>query len=168
MSISLWLHGLQHTRPPCPSPTPGACSNSCPLSHWCHPTISYSVIPFSSCLQSLPASGSFLMHQFFTSGGQSTVVSASASVLPVNIHDCSLGISIFLKKSLVFPIPLFPAVSLHCSLKKAFISLLAVLWNSSFCWVYLSLFPLHLLLFFSQLFVRPPQTTTLSSFISFY
>ena len=165
--LTLRPHGLLHARLSCP-PIPGACSNSCPLSQWCHPTVSSSVIPFSSSLQSFTASGSFPVSQFFASGGQRIAVSTSASVLPVNIHDCYLGISIFLKKHLVFPIPLFPTVSLHCSLKKAFVSLLAVLWNSSFCWVYLSLFPLHLLLFFPQLFVRPPQTTTLSSFISFY
>ena len=76
--------GLQHTRLPCPSPTSKACSNSCPLSRWCHPAISSSVVPFSSCLQSFPASGSFPVSQFFTSGGQSIGVSASASVLPVN------------------------------------------------------------------------------------
>ena len=87
MSDSLRTHGLQHTRPPCPSPTLGACSNSCPLSWWCHPTISSSVIPFSSCFQSFPASGSFPMSQFFTSGGQSIKVSASTSVLPMNIQD---------------------------------------------------------------------------------
>ena len=83
MSNSLLTHGLQHTRLPCPSPTPGACSNSCPSSWWCHPTISSSVVPFSSCLQSFPASGSFLVSQFFTSGE----VSASTSVLPMNIQD---------------------------------------------------------------------------------
>ena len=87
MFNSLWSHGLQHTRPSCPSPTPGAYSNSCPSSQQCHPTISSSVIPFSSCLQSFPASGSFPMSQFFTSGGQSVGVSASASVLPMNIQD---------------------------------------------------------------------------------
>ena len=76
-------HGPQHTRPPCPSPTPGVYSNSSPLSQWCHPIISSSVIPFSSCLQSSPASESFLMSQLFESGGQS--IGASASVLPVNI-----------------------------------------------------------------------------------
>ena len=77
---------------PCPSPTPGVYSNPCPLSRWCHPTISSSVIPFSSCLQSFPASGSFPMSQFFTSSGQSIGVSASASVLPMNIQDWfSLG-----------------------------------------------------------------------------
>ena len=83
MSNSLWPHGLQHARPPCPSPTPGDCSNSCPLSWWCHSTILASIIPFSSRLQSLPASGSFPISQFFTSGGQSTGVSGSASVLPM-------------------------------------------------------------------------------------
>ena len=86
-SNSLWPHGLQHTRPPCPSPTPGACSNSCPSSQWCHPTISSSVLPFSSCLQSFTASRFFPMSQFFTSGGQSMGVSTCASVLPVDIKD---------------------------------------------------------------------------------
>ena len=86
MSDSLWTHGLQHARLPCPSLTPRGCSNSCPLSWWCHPTISSSVSPFSSCLQSFPESGSFLMSQFFTSGSQSTEVSASASVLSMNIQ----------------------------------------------------------------------------------
>ena len=84
---SLQPHGLQHTWLPCPSPTPGACSNSCPLSRWCHPIISSSVVPFSSCLQSFPASGSFSRSQFFSSGGQSIGASALASVLPTNIHD---------------------------------------------------------------------------------
>ena len=86
MSDSLWPHGLQHTRPPCPLPTFGVYSNSCPSSRWCHPTISSSVIPFFSYLQSFPASGSFQMSQFFTSGGQSIGVSASASVLQMNIQ----------------------------------------------------------------------------------
>ena len=85
MSDSLQPHGLQHTRLPYPSPTPGACWNSCPLSQWCHPAISSSVIPFSSCPQSLPALESFPMSQFFASGGQSIGVSASTSVLPTNI-----------------------------------------------------------------------------------
>ena len=89
MSDSLWPHELQHARPPCPSPTPGIYPNSCPLSRWCHPTISSSVVPFSSCPQSFPASGSFQMSQLFASGGQSIGVSASASVLPVNTHDWS-------------------------------------------------------------------------------
>ena len=79
-------HGLQHARPPCPSLNPRACSNSCPLSQWCHPAISSSAVPFSSCPRSLPASESFPMNQFFTSGGQSIGVSASASVLPMNIQ----------------------------------------------------------------------------------
>ena len=83
VSNSLWPHRLQHARPPCPSPTPGACSNSCPLSQWCHPTILSSAIPFSSCLQSFPASGSFQTSQFFASGGQSIGLSASGSVLPM-------------------------------------------------------------------------------------
>ena len=82
-------HESQHARPPCPSPTPGGHPNSCPSSWWCHPTISSSVVPFSSCLQSLPASGSFPMSQLFAWGGQSTGVSASASVLPMNIQDYS-------------------------------------------------------------------------------
>ena len=87
MSDSLWSHGLQHTWPPCPSPTPKAYSDSCPLSQWCHPTISSSVISFSSCLQSFPASGSFQMCQFFASGGQNIGISASALVLPKNIQE---------------------------------------------------------------------------------
>ena len=87
LSDSLWPHGLQHARPPCPSPTPRVYSKSGPSGWWCHPTISSSVIPFSSCLQSFPASGSFPMSQFFTSGGPSTGVSALASVLPMNIQD---------------------------------------------------------------------------------
>ena len=85
VSNSLWPHGLQHARPPCPLPTPEACSNSCPLSEWCHPTISSSVVPFSSCLQSFPASGSFPVSQFLASGGQRIGVWASA--LPMNIQD---------------------------------------------------------------------------------
>ena len=87
MSDSLQPHGLQPARPPCPSPTTRVYSNSCPLSWWCHPTISSSVVPFSSCLQSFPASGSFQMSQLFASGGQSIGVAASASVLPMNIQD---------------------------------------------------------------------------------
>ena len=87
MSNSLWPHGLLHTRSPCPLPTPGVYSNSCLSSRWCHPTISSSAVPFSSRLQSFPASGAFQMSQFFASGGQSIVVSASTSVLPMNIQD---------------------------------------------------------------------------------
>ena len=85
MSDSLQLHGLQHSRLPCPSPTPWARSNSCPLSQWCQPTISSSVVPFSSCLQSFPAWGSFLMSQFFTSGSQH--FGTSTLVLPMSIQD---------------------------------------------------------------------------------
>ena len=87
VSDSLWPHGLQHATLPCPSPTPRACSHSCPSSQWCHPTISSSVIPFSSCFQSFPAPGSFPMSQFFASGGQSIGASASAAVFPMNIQD---------------------------------------------------------------------------------
>ena len=89
VSDSLQPHESQHTRPPCPSPTPGVYSNSCPSSQWCHPAISSSVVPFSSCLQSLPASGSFTMSQLFASGGQSIGVLASASVLLMNTQDWS-------------------------------------------------------------------------------
>ena len=92
VSYSLWPHGLQHARPLCLSPTPGVYSNPCPLSRWCHPTISSSVVPFSSRLQSFPASGSFQMSQLFTSSGQHIRVLASTSVLLVNIQDwLSLG-----------------------------------------------------------------------------
>ena len=89
MFNSLWPHGLQHARLPCPSPTPGVYPSSCPLSRWCHPTILSSVIPFSSCPQSFPASGSFQMSQLFASGGQSIEVSASTSVFPMNIQNWS-------------------------------------------------------------------------------
>ena len=87
VSYSLWPCGLKHARLPYTSPSPGACSNACSLSRWCHPTISSSVVPFSSHLQSFPASGSFPMSQFFASGSRSIGVSASASVLPMNIQD---------------------------------------------------------------------------------
>ena len=86
MSDTLWPHGLQYTRLPCPSPTPGACLNSCPLSQWCHPPISFSVVPFSFCLQSFPASRSFPMSLLFASGGQSIGASSPASVFPMNIQ----------------------------------------------------------------------------------
>ena len=89
VSDSLWPHGLQHARPPCPTPSSGAYTNSCPLSQWCHLTISSSVVPFSSCLESFPASGSFPMSQFFASGSQIIGVSASTSVLPMNTQDWS-------------------------------------------------------------------------------
>ena len=99
VSDSLWPYGLQHTRLPCPSPPPGACSNSCPSSWWCHPTIPSSVIPF--CIQSFPESGSFPRSQFIASDGQSIGVSASASVLPMNIQDW-------------FPLGLTGLISLQC------------------------------------------------------
>ena len=89
MCDSLWPHESQHTRPPCPSPTPGVYPNSCPLSRWCHLTISSSVVPFSSCLQSFPTSGSFQMSQLFASCGQNVGVSASTSVLPTNTQHWS-------------------------------------------------------------------------------
>ena len=89
LSNCFWPQGLQHTKVPCPSPTPGACSNSCLSSQWCHPTISSSVIPFFSRLQFFPGSGSFQMSQLFASGGQSIGASASKSVLPMNTPDWS-------------------------------------------------------------------------------
>ena len=89
VSDSLQPHGLQHARPPCPSPTPRVYPKSCPSSRWCHPTISSSVVPFSFYLQSFPTSGSFQMSQLFTSGGQNIGVSASTSVLPITIQDWS-------------------------------------------------------------------------------
>ena len=109
VSDSLWPHGLQQVRFPYPSPTPRVCSNSCPSSQWCHPTISSSAVHISSCLQSFRASGSFLMSQFFASGGQNIGVWASTSVLPMNIQDWfPLGLTglIFLQAkglSRVFP-----------------------------------------------------------------
>ena len=108
VSDSLWPLEQQHTRPLCPSPTPRTCSNSHPSSLWCHPTISSSVIPFSSCLQSFPASGSFPVSQFFTPGSQSIGASASASVLPMNIQGW-------------FPLGLTGLISLqHKGLSKVF------------------------------------------------
>ena len=100
--LTLQPHGLQHARLPCPSPTLRACSNSCSSSQWCHPTIWSSVIPFS-CLQSFPVSGSFPMSQVFASGGQSIGVSASASVLPMNIQDWfPLGLTVLPNKNNYF------------------------------------------------------------------
>ena len=87
VSSCLWSHGLQHARPPCLSPTPRVYSNSCPLSQWCHPTMSSSVIPFSCCLQYFPASGSYQMSHFFASGSQNIGASASTTVLSMNIQD---------------------------------------------------------------------------------
>ena len=123
MSDSLQPRGMQHARPPCPSPTPRACWNSCPSSRWCHPNISSSVVPFSSCLQSCPAPGSFPMSQFFTSGGQSIGVSASTSVLPMNIQDW-------------FPLGLTGWISLQSKGLKSLLqhhnSKASILWCSTF------------------------------------
>ena len=115
MSDSLRLHGLKHTRLPWPSPSPRACSNSCPLSRWCHPIISSSAIPFSSCLQSFPESGSFPVSRLFTSGGRSIRASTSASVLPVNIQDrFPLGLTILISlqsKGLSSPMSQFKSIN---------------------------------------------------------
>ena len=117
MADALWRHGQQHTRLPCPSLSSWNCSNSCPLSQWCHPTISSSVVPFSSCLQSFPASGSFPMTQLFASGGQRSGASASASVLPINIQGWfPLGLTGWVSLqsmglSRVFPIPQFKSIN---------------------------------------------------------
>ena len=116
VSDSLWPHGLQHARLPCPSPTPRVYSNSCPSNRWCHPTILSSIIPFSSCPQSFPPSRSFQMSQLFASGGQSIGVSASASALPMNIQDWfSLGFP--LAQSMVEYFHCFLFLK-HCELSK--------------------------------------------------
>ena len=128
MSDSLWTHELQHTRLPCPSPSPGACSNSCPSSRWYHPTILSSVILFSSCLQSFPASGSFPMSQFFTSGGQN--IGVSASVLPMNTQGrFCLGLT---DLSSLQSKGLFKGLIQHHSSKAS------ILWRSAFFMVQLS------------------------------
>ena len=129
MSDSLWLHGLQHSRPPCPSLIPRACSKLCPLSWWCHPNISPSVVPFSTCLQSFPASGSFPMSQVVASGGQSTGASVSTSVLPMNIQDW-------------FPLGLTSLISFVQGNLKSLLqhpsSKASILWHSAFFIVQLS------------------------------
>ena len=133
MSNSLRSHGLQHTRPPCPSPTLGAYSNSCSSSRWCHPNMSSSIIPFSSCPQSFPASGPFPMSQFFTSGGRSIGVSASTSVLPRNTQDWPpLGWTESLLNLLEVQETLKSLLQHHSS--KA-----SILWHSAFFIVQLSL-----------------------------
>ena len=131
VSDSLRPHESQHSRPPCPSPTPGVYSNSRPSSQWCHPTISSSVAPFSSCLQSLPASGSFPMSQLFTWDGQSIGVSASTSVLPMNTQDWSplgwagwislqsKGLSIALSNTTFQKHPFLVLGFLHCPTLKS-------------------------------------------------
>ena len=123
LSSSLRPHGLQHARLPCPSPSPGACSNSCPLSRWCHSTISSSVVPFSSCLQSFPEPGSFLMNLLFPSGGQSIGTSASASVLPMNIQWISFRMDWFVLLAVQGTLK---SLLQHRSLKAS------VLWCSAF------------------------------------
>ena len=128
MSNSLWPHELQHAKLLCPSLSPWVCSNSCPLSRWCHPTVLSSIVPFSSCLQSSPASGSFPTSRLFTSGGQS--IGASASVLPVNIQDW-------------FPLGWTGLISLLSkglfkSLLKHYSSKASILWCSAFFTVELS------------------------------
>ena len=129
VSDSLWLHWMLHTRLLCSSPTPRACSNTFPSSWWCHTTVSFSVICFSSCLQSFPAPGSFPVSQFFASGGQRIGVSASASVLPMNIQDwfsLSLtGLTSFLSKGLS------TVVSNTTVQKKQFFSAQVSLWSNS-------------------------------------
>ena len=131
MSNSLWPHGLQHARLPCPSPTPRACLNSCPLSQWCHPTISSSVVLFSSSLQSFPASASFPRSQFFTLGGQSIGLLASTPVLPMNIP---LGLISFRMDWL----DLLAVQGTLKSLLQHHSSKASVLWLSAFLMVHLS------------------------------
>ena len=125
VSNSWWLHGLQHARPPCPSPTPGVYPDSCPLSWWCDPTISSSVIPFSSCPQSFLASGSFQMSQFFALGGQSIGISAWASVFIMNIQD-------------QFPFDLLAVQGTLKNLRQHHSSKASILWCSAFFIVQLS------------------------------
>ena len=128
VSDSLWPHELQHTRPPCPSPIPGVHSDSCPPSQWCHPAIASSVVPFSSCPQSLPASQSFPRSQLFTWGGPSIGVSASASVLPVNIQGCfPLGLTFLILQSKGFS-RVFSNTTVH---KHQFFSSQPSLWSNS-------------------------------------
>ena len=129
MFDSLQPHGLQNARPPCSSPTPGAYSNPSPLSRRCHPTISSSVVPFSSCLQSFPASGSFPMSRLLTSGGQSIAVSASASVFPMNIQFISFRIDWF---------DLFAIQGTLKSFLQHHSSKASILWRSAFVMVQLS------------------------------
>ena len=125
MCDSLWPHALQHTRPPCPLSIPGACSNSCLSSQWCHPTILSSVNPFSSCLQTFPALGSFSVSQFSTSGGQSIEALASTSLLPMNIQDWLplwlTGLTSLLSKGLS---RVFSSTTVQISIKSLVLSFL--------------------------------------------
>ena len=135
VSDSLQPHGLQHTRPPCPSPTPGVYLNSCPLSRWCHPTISSSVVPFSSCLQSFQASGSFPKSWFFASGGQSIRTSALASVLPINIQGWFLlGLTAFISLQSKGLSRVFSSTTIQ---KHQFFGAQHSLWSSSRIWAWL-------------------------------
>ena len=129
MSDSLQTRGLQHARLPCPSPSSGACSSSCPLSRWCHPTISSSVVPVSSCLQSFPASGSFPVSQLFKSGGQSIGASVSASVPPMNIQDwLSLGLTSLISLQSKGLLRLFSNITVQ---KHQFLGTQTCLWSNS-------------------------------------
>ena len=130
VSNSLWPHELQHTRPPCPSSTPRVYSNPCPLSRWCHPTISSSVVPFSSCPQSFPASGYFLMSQFFTSGGQNVGVSAS-NISPSNEHPGLISFRMDWLDLLAVQGTLKSLLQYHSSIPS-------ILWHSAFFIVQLS------------------------------
>ena len=135
MSNSLQPHEPQHARPPCPSPTPGVYPNSYPLSRWCHPTISSSVIPFSSCPQSFPASGSFQMSQLFASGGQSIGAWASTSFLPMNTQDW------FPLRLISFRIDWFDLLAVQGTLKSLLqhrSSKASIIWHSAFSMVQLS------------------------------
>ena len=136
MSDSSWPHELQHARPPCPSPTPGVYSNSCPLSWWCHTAISSSAIPFSSCPQPLPASRSCTMSQLFTWGGQSIGVSASAPVFPMNTRDWSpLDILIIFYRLLPTPrcCPVHRC-GLDCKNRKWKVTWNRLVWSQSTKW----------------------------------
>ena len=134
MPDSLWPHGLHHARLPCPSPSPRVCSNLCPLSQWCHPTISSSVVPFSSCLQSFPASASFPISWLFSSGGQSFGVSASASVLPMNIQGWfPLGLT----KELLAVQRTLKSLLQHHSSKASILWCSAILWSNSHIYTWL-------------------------------
>ena len=129
MSDSLWLHGLQHMRLPCPSPSPRACSSSCPTNRWCQPTISSFVVPFSSCLQSFPAPGSFLMSWLFASAGWSIGASALASVLPMNVQDWfPLELTVLISLQSNGPSRVFSSTTVKAS----------ILWHSAFFMVHIS------------------------------
>ena len=142
VSDSLWPHESQHSRPPCPWPPPWVHSDSRPSSQGCHPIISSSVVLFSSCPQSLPSSKTFPVSQLFTWGASVRSIQFLSFIVPIFAWNVPLLSLLFLKRSLVFPILLFSSISLHWSLRKSFLSLLAILWNSAFKWVYLSFPPL--------------------------